>query len=66
MRRFDPLHGWLLLGTIIVVALALGAALAGVDMAVCLMILMCAPVVTVVGYEAAGYRHQAQALTADP
>ena len=43
-------------------ALAVIAALAGVDMAVCLVILMLAPVVTVVGYEVLGHRHQAEAL----
>jgi hypothetical protein len=31
-------------------------------MAVCLIILMLAPAVTVVGYEVAGHRHQAEAL----
>jgi len=31
-------------------------------MAVCLVILMFAPAATVVGYEMAGYRHQAEAL----
>ncbi len=38
------------------------AAASGVDMAVCLVILMLAPVVTVVGYEMRGYRHQAEAV----
>jgi hypothetical protein len=32
-------------------------------MAVCLVILTIAPVVTVVGYEVRGYRHQARSLT---
>jgi len=31
-------------------------------MAACLVILMLAPTVTVVGYEVLGYRHQAEAL----
>src|SRR5262249_34188376 len=62
VRRFDPIHVWLLSGTAAVVALAVIAALSGVDMAVCLVILMLAPAVTVVGYEMAGYRHQAEAL----
>jgi low temperature requirement protein LtrA len=62
VRRFDFLHVWLLSGTAAVVAFAIIAALAGVDMAVCLVILMFAPVVTVVGYEMSGYRHQAEAL----
>jgi hypothetical protein len=62
VRRFELLHVWLLSGTAAVVAFAVIAAIAGVDMAVCLVILMCAPAVTVVGYEIAGYRHQARAL----
>lgn len=62
VRRFDPFHRWLLLATAAVAALAVGAALAGVDMAVCLVILMLAPAVTVVGYELRGYRHQAESL----
>jgi low temperature requirement protein LtrA len=62
VRRFDPLHAWLLGGTVAVMVLAVIAALAGIDMAVCLVILMLAPVVTVVGYEVQGHRHQAAAL----
>jgi low temperature requirement protein LtrA len=62
LRRFESLHVWLLLGTAAVIGVAVAAAIAGVAMAICLMILMLAPMVTVVGYEAAGYRHQAQAL----
>jgi len=61
-RQFDLLHVWLLIVTVAVVALAVIAALAGVDMAVCLIILMLAPAVTVVGYELQGYRQQAHAL----
>ncbi|PDQ20219.1 hypothetical protein CN311_15545 [Mesorhizobium sanjuanii] len=63
--RFDPLHAWLLVATAAVVALAVFAALAGVDMAICLVILMLAPAVTVVGYEMLGHRHQAEALAND-
>ena len=62
VRKFDFLHVWLLIGTAAMVALAVIAALAGLDMAVCLVILMLAPAVTVVGYEIQGYRHQAVAL----
>ncbi|UDL87328.1 low temperature requirement protein A [Mesorhizobium sp. PAMC28654] len=65
VRRFDPFHIWLLGATAAVVALAVFAALAGVDMAVCLVILMFAPAVTVVGYEMLGHRHQAEALATD-
>ena len=62
VRRFDPFHVWLLMATAAVVAVAVIAALSGINMAVCLVILMLAPAVTVVGYEARGYRHQAKSL----
>jgi low temperature requirement protein LtrA len=63
--RFDPFHVWLLIGTAGVVVLAVVAASAGIDMAVCLIILMLAPPVTIVGYEVLGHRHQAEALAND-
>jgi low temperature requirement protein LtrA len=62
VRRFDPFHLWLLSGTAGVVAVAIIAAMSGVSMPVCLLILTLAPVVTVVGYEVRGYRHQAESL----
>jgi hypothetical protein len=62
VRRFDPLHIWLLAGTAAMLALAVIAVLAGVDMAVCLIILTLAPAVSVVGYEILGHRHQADLL----
>jgi low temperature requirement protein LtrA len=65
VRRFDPFHIWLLVATITVAVLAVVAALSGVEMAVCLVILMLAPAVTVVGYEIHGHRHQAEALAED-
>jgi hypothetical protein len=55
-------HVWLLIATGAVVAVAIISALSGISMGVCLVILMLAPAVTVVGYEARGYRHQAKAL----
>jgi low temperature requirement protein LtrA len=64
-RQADLLHLWLLLAAAAVVALAIIAALAGVDMAVCLIVVTLAPAVTVVGYEMRGYRHQADALAKD-
>jgi low temperature requirement protein LtrA len=62
IRRFDPYHVALLLATAAVMVLAVVAALSGVDMAVCLIIVMIAPAVTVVGYEARGHRHQEAVL----
>ena len=62
VQRFDPFHVWLLIATAVVVAVAVVMGLSGISMAVCLVILMLAPAVTVVGYEARGYRHQAESL----
>jgi len=62
VRRFDPFHIGLLTATAAAVAIAVAAAMSGVTMAVCLVILMLAPAVTVLGYEVRGYRHQAAAL----
>jgi low temperature requirement protein LtrA len=62
VRRFDPFHVWLLIATAAVVAAAVIAAVSGINMAGCLVILMLAPAVTVVGYEVLGYRHQAEVL----
>lgn len=64
VRRFDPFHFWLLGLTALVMLAAVAAALLGVGMPVCLCILMLGPVVTVVGYELRGYRHQAESLAA--
>jgi low temperature requirement protein LtrA len=58
----DPFHGLLLVVTVAVLGLAVLLAAAGVSMAVCLVVLMLAPVVTVVGYETVGHRHLAAAL----
>ena len=65
VRRFDPFHVWLLTATAGMIAVAVSAALSGIGMAVCLVILMLAPVVTVVGYEIRGYRHQAASLVTE-
>jgi len=62
VRRFDPFQVWLLIATAAVVAVAVIAAPSGITMAGCLVILMLAPFVTVVGYEVLGYRRQAEAL----
>ena len=62
VRRFDPFHLTLLSATAGVVAVAVVAAISGISMAACLVILMFAPVPTVVGYETRGYRHQAASL----
>jgi low temperature requirement protein LtrA len=63
LRRFDPLHTWLLTITIAMIALAILAAVCGISLPVCLCILMLAPVITVVGYEWKGHRHQAESVS---
>jgi low temperature requirement protein LtrA len=55
----DPFH---IAGTAAVLALAVLLASAGLPMAVCLVVLMLAPLVTVVGYETVGHRHLDGAL----
>ena len=58
----DPFHIALLAGTTAVLALAVLLASAGLPMAVCLVVLMLAPLVTVLGYETVGHRHLDAAL----
>ena len=57
VRAVDPLHVWLLAGTAAVLVLAVAMAAAGVSVAVCLVVLMFAPVVSVVGFETVGHQH---------
>jgi low temperature requirement protein LtrA len=62
MREADPFHLWLLAGTVAVLVLTVLLAAAGVGMPVCLLVLVLAPVVTIVGYETLGHRHVEEAL----
>jgi low temperature requirement protein LtrA len=62
MRTRDPFHIALLAGTAAVLVLSIVLAASGVNMSVCLVVLALAPAVTVVGYEALGHRHVADAL----
>ena len=62
VRSFDRLHIVLLSATAAVFALSIVAAAQGLDLAACLVILMGAPIVTIVGNEVAGYLHQKAAL----
>jgi low temperature requirement protein LtrA len=62
MRETDPFHLGLLAGTALVVLAAVLLATAGASVTVCLLVLMLAPIVTVVGYETVGHRHVAAAL----
>jgi low temperature requirement protein LtrA len=61
-RHADPFHLLLLAGTAAVLALSVVLAALGASVAVCLVVLMFAPVVTVLGYETLGHRHVEEAL----
>jgi len=61
-RSMDPFHLLLILGTVVVLVLPLVMAANGIDLEWCLLALSLAPWVTVVGYEAHGYRHNAAVL----
>jgi low temperature requirement protein LtrA len=58
----DPFHIVLLVGTMAVLVLGVLLASIGVAMAVCLVVLMLAPLVAVVGFETIGHRHMVIAL----
>jgi low temperature requirement protein LtrA len=58
----DPFHLGLLTATGAVLLLSVLLASWGVSMAVCLVVVACAPIVTVVGYETIGHKHLADAL----
>jgi hypothetical protein len=46
----------------VVLALAVTLAIAGVTLGMCLIVVMLAPAVVVVGFETIGHRHEAEAL----
>lgn len=62
VRGTDWFHLVLLVLTAAVLLAAVLLALAGVSMALCLLVATAAPMVTVVGYELVGHRHMADAL----
>jgi hypothetical protein len=62
LRRFYRLDAWLLSASAAIIVATIVAAQSGLDMAKCLVILILAPAVNVVGYEGRGYRYQAEAL----
>jgi low temperature requirement protein LtrA len=57
VRAVDPFHITLLAGTAAVLVLPVLLATMGAPMAVCLVVLMLAPLVAVIGYETLGHRH---------
>lgn len=62
LRQRDPFHLLLLALTAFVVVLAVVGAGLGLSMAWCLVVLMFAPAVTVVGFETVGHRHLSEAM----
>ncbi len=62
VRAVDPFHIALLAGTAALLMLPVMLATTGAPMAVCLVVLMLAPLVTVIGYETIGHRHMAIAV----
>jgi len=62
MREQDPFHTGLFVGTMVVLGIAVALAAGGASIGLCLVIVTLAPIVTVVGYELVGHRHQAAAL----
>jgi low temperature requirement protein LtrA len=62
MRTADPFHLGLLAGTAAVLVASVVLAAAGASMTTALLVLMLAPIVTVIGYETLGHRHMAEAL----
>ena len=58
----DSLHALMIALTAVVLTAAVALAAAGISMPVCLLVIMGAPVVTVVGFEVYGHRHAAEAL----
>ncbi len=62
IRGFDPFHVALFLGTIAVLGVAVLLAANGLSLGWSLIVVMLAPVVTIIGFEALGHRHLAAAL----
>jgi low temperature requirement protein LtrA len=63
VRRFYRLDVWLLTGIASVLVASVVAAQSGINVAKCLVILILAPAIIVVGYEGRGYRSEAEALS---
>ena len=62
LRQHDPFHLLLLAGTAGALGLAVLCAGLGMNMSWCLVVLMLAPTVSVLGHETVGHRHLAEAL----
>jgi len=62
MRTRHPFHLGRLAGTAAMLVLSVLLAVAGVDVSVCLVVMVRAPATTVVGYDTVGHRHVADDL----
>lgn len=62
--QFDPFHLFLLGLTLVVLAGAVGCSAAGLPVAGCLLVVMLATFIPVIGYETIGHRRHAEALRA--
>jgi len=62
VAEFDLFHLLLIVGTVIVLVLAVLAAVWGAPLGVSLILITLAPFVTVVGYETVGHKHEAAML----
>jgi low temperature requirement protein LtrA len=62
VRRFYRLDAWLLSASAALLVATVVAAQSGLDMAKCLVILILAPAINIIGYEGRGYRYEADAL----
>jgi low temperature requirement protein LtrA len=65
VRRFDPFHLWLFIGSVVLLALSVVAVSAGLSIGGALLIVAASPLVIVVGYETVGHRHQAAVLESE-
>jgi len=62
IRERDPFHLALLAAIGAILLLSVLLASSGASMAVCLIVLACAPIVTVIGFETVGHRHLTDAI----
>ena len=63
VQTWDAFHVLLVALTAVALVASVALAAAGVSMAMCLLIVMLAPMVTVVGFELRGHRHAAEAVS---
>ncbi|HWM73074.1 MAG TPA: low temperature requirement protein A [Nocardioides sp.] len=61
-RTMDPFHLLLIAGTVVVLVGAVLLSAAGLGLTWCLLLLSLAPLVTVIGYETVGHRHNEKVL----